>query len=101
MHAATSRTDVNIDADTSKTFCIPLVSGIIGSMAEKTLPVGALTRDNMKVSITIADQLDLIAQANPAPGEISHVELVYEYVMVNDTVARALESMNSKGTAYL
>jgi len=97
MHASNSRTGVNINADTSKTFCIPLVSGIIGSMAEKMLPVGAITRDNLKVSITLADTLDLIAQANPATWEISDVELVCEYVMVNDTVARALESVNPSG----
>ncbi len=61
------------------------------------LLVGALTRDNMKVSITLVDQLDLIAQANQATWEISDVELVCEYVMVNDTVARALESLNPNG----
>jgi hypothetical protein len=50
-------------ANASNTHCIPLVSGIVGSMAENTLPIGALTRDPMKVSITLADHLDLLTQA--------------------------------------
>jgi hypothetical protein len=55
MDPDNSRTGIAIAVDGSKTFCIPLVSGIIGSMVVKMLPVGALTRDNMKISITLAD----------------------------------------------
>jgi hypothetical protein len=32
----------------SRVFCIPLVSGIIGPLAENILPVGAMTRDNFQ-----------------------------------------------------
>ena len=58
-----TRAGATINANASETYCIPFVCGIIGSMAENMLPVGALTRDNMKVSITLADQLDLMTQA--------------------------------------
>jgi len=65
------------------------------------LLVGSLlTRDNLKVSLTLADQRDLqtqVAHAIEVPWEISDVELVCEYVMLNDTVIRALESMNPSG----
>ncbi len=62
-------------------------------MVEKMLPVGALTRDNMKVPITLADKHDLTTIAS-VDWEATDLELVCEYVMINDSVARALESMN-------
>ncbi len=48
MDKTSSRTSVTIltIGTDSMVFCIPLVSGIIGSLAEKMLPVGAMTRDN-------------------------------------------------------
>jgi hypothetical protein len=88
------------DVTTSATYCIPLVCGIIGSLAEKMLPVGALTRDNLKVSITLADHLDLLAQTNAAhvpTWKVTDLELICEYIMINDSVARAMESMNPLG----
>ncbi len=59
------------------------------------LPVGSLTRDNLKVSITLADKLDLSFES--VAWELTDVELVCEYVMINDTVARTLEDMNPNG----
>jgi len=59
MSATGSRTDITIASATSKTFCIPLVSGLIGSLAENDLPVCAMTRDNLKVSLTLADNLNI------------------------------------------
>ena len=93
----TTRVGDTILANASETYCIPLVSGIIGSMAEKMLPVGALTRDNMKVSITLADHLDLMTQANATTWKVSDLELICEYVMIAPEVARAIESMNPMG----
>ena len=90
----------NVGGTASETYCIPLVSGIIGSLAEKMLPVGALTRDNMKVSITLADQLDLLAQTDAAhrpTWKVSDLELICEYVMIAPEVARAIEAMNPMG----
>ena len=90
----------NATGTASETYCIPLVSGILGSLAEKMLPVGALTRDNMKVSITLADQLDLLAQTDVAhrpTWKVSDLELICEYVMINETVARAIEAMHPMG----
>ena len=55
----------------------------------------ALTRDNIKVSITLAAKLDSTFAS--AAWEITDVELVCEYVMINDIVARALEAMNPNG----
>ena len=48
----------------SKTYHVSLVCGIISNMAEKMLPVGAITRDNMKVSITLADKHDATTESS-------------------------------------
>ncbi len=50
MDKTSSRTGVTILTTKgldSMVFCVPIVSGIIGSLAEKMLPVGAMTRDNL------------------------------------------------------
>jgi hypothetical protein len=69
-------------------------------MAEKLLPVGALTRDNIKESITLADHLDLLAQSDATHKSIwkvSDLEVICEYVMVALEVARAIKSMHPMG----
>jgi hypothetical protein len=96
MHATALQTGDTIDAAGIKTYCVSLVSGIIGSMVEKMLLVGAITRDNMKVSITLADKHDLTTGAS-VDWEVTDLELVCEYVMINDTVARVLEFMKPIG----
>jgi hypothetical protein len=100
----TTRTgdDINANAtgDALATYCIPLVSGIIGSLAEKMLPVGALARDNKKVSITLADHLYLLAPTNvdnKQTWKVSDLGLIYEYVNIFPEVARAIEAMNPMG----
>ena len=52
-----SRTGITIASEVPKTFCIPMVSGIIGLLAENMLPVGALTRDNLRISITLDEEV--------------------------------------------
>ena len=71
MHLSDARTGITIAAEGSNTFCIPVVSGIIGSLAEKMLPVGSLTRDNLMISITLPDQIDLITQVVTTVREVS------------------------------
>jgi len=69
-------------------------------MDEKMLPVGALTRDNLKVSITLDDQLNLLAQTDAAhepTWKVSDLELICEYVMIALEVARAIEAMDPMG----
>ena len=61
------------------------------------LPAGSLTRDNLRIGITLADQNDLITQVATAVWEVSELEYVCEYVMIAPEVARAIESMNPMG----
>ena len=96
-NSGTSRTGTTISAEGDATFCVPLVSGVIGSLAEKMLPVGAMTRDNLKFSLTLADLHDIQHSAASVDWEVDNVELVCEYVMVNSEVARAIESMSPQG----
>ena len=96
-NSGTTRTGTTIAAAGSRVFCIPLLSGLIGSLAEKMLPVGSMTRDNLKFSLTLADLHDIQHGAASADWELSEVELVCEYIMVNPQVATAIESMSPQG----
>jgi hypothetical protein len=66
----TRSSDINLK-ETSRTYCIPSVSVVIGSMAEKMFAVGSLTLDNLNVSITLADHLDLMVQVPTTPWTVS------------------------------
>ena len=92
-----SRSGTTIEPQAEQTFCIPLVSGVLGSLAERMLPVGSMTRDNLKFSITLADQNDIQHTGDASAWEIEDVQLVCEYVMINSEVARAIESMSPQG----
>jgi hypothetical protein len=88
----------NAVGNASETYCIPLVCGIVRSMAKNMLPAGALARDNLKVSITLADHLDLLAQIDAAhelTWKVSDLEL--ECVVISLEVARAIESIRPMG----
>ena len=81
-----------------KTFCIPLISGVIGTLAEKMLPTGAMTRDSLRVSLTLANVADIQETATASMDwELQDVQLISEYVHINETVARTIESMNPDG----
>ena len=95
--STTARVGVTINGNTSKTFCIPIVSGILGTLAEKMLPVGSMSRDNLRFSVTLADLADLQHSVANREWQVTDVELVCEYVMVNPEVARAIESMSPQG----
>jgi len=95
MDDATARLGAEIHLVESRTYCLPILPGIIGMTTERMLPVGALTRNNLKFFITLTDKLDLTFAL--AAWEITDVELVCEYEMINDAVARALEAMNPNG----
>jgi len=99
MDDTNSSTGVTIrltgDGVNSRVFCVPLVSGIIGSLAEKMLPVGAMTRDNLKVSLIVGDSLNL--QILDALWDVTDVELVCEYVMINDTITQVIEGESAGG----
>ena len=95
FHGTNLRTGESIGPAGTRIFCIPLLSGVVGSLAEKMLPVGSLTRDNLKLSLTLADTNDL--QTGSAAWDIEEVELITEYVMINPEVARAIEGMSPQG----
>ena len=92
-----TRAGVTIAGNGSLTVCIPLVSGIIGSLAEKMLPVGMMTRDNLRLSITLPQKNDLQHSVASVDWTITDMKLQCEYVMINSEVARAIESMHPQG----
>ena len=95
--ASDVRAGVSIAGNGSITVCIPLVSGIIGSLAEKYLPVGMMTRDNLRLSLTLPQKNDLQHSAASVDWTISDMKLQCEYVMINSEVARQVEMMSPQG----
>jgi hypothetical protein len=58
--------NTSLPADSSKSFCIPLMSGIVGTMQQRYLHVGAMVRTHLTVELTIEYQDKLYAaSANP------------------------------------
>jgi len=95
--ANASRAGATVAANSNSTFCLPLVSGIVGSMTQKLLPVGSMTRDNLRLSLTLADLHDIQYAAASLDWKVDSVELICEYVMISPEVARVIESMSPQG----
>lgn len=102
MHATTDRTG-NAIATTKTYFCIPLISGVLGTLASKMLPTGFMT-GQLTLELTLAEAGDPIQatgmtgpEAAAVSWQIADVELVGEMVNVDPAVDQALRAMNAGG----
>jgi hypothetical protein len=59
--------------------------------------VGNLTSDNMKISITLADQLDLMTRVSATTCKVSDLELICGYYVIAREVDRAIELIYPMG----
>jgi hypothetical protein len=85
----------DVRAGSSKVFCIPLMSSIIGSMQQKYLQLGAVARTHLTLKLTLGDQEKV--QRNNVPWSLKEVEYVAEMIHLDPTVDRALMEANSSG----
>lgn len=93
--SSSSRTGATIAFGESQYFCIPVLSGVVGPLQSKYLPVGAMTGGDLRLELDLAQAATPVVQASGVPSwEISDVELELEYVEVNVDVDRMIRAAN-------
>jgi hypothetical protein len=85
----------DVDGGSSRVFCIPLMSAVVGNMQQKYLPVGAMARTHLTLELTLGDQEKV--QVNNFPWILKDVEYVAEMIQLDPTVDRALVEANGGG----
>jgi hypothetical protein len=91
------RNGVSMTAGTAKTFCVPLVSGVVGTLLGKNLPVGEMGAGDLRIEIELAPFADALRSAahgaDPTGYTVSDVEYVCSFVEVSqqamDDIRRA------------
>jgi len=86
--------DVFDDGDQEKVFCLPLTSGVIGSLMSKALPLGFVNAD-LRIEIVL-NQFDTAFVATNAPANksqfrISDVSLISEHIDLPVAVAQNIK----------
>lgn len=96
--AGGARTGAVVSASGSETYAIPLLSGVVGTLAHKMLPVGMMN-NALVLELTLADAaVPGTVAANHIPNwEVSEVELVGEMVQVSPAVDASIRQMNAGG----
>lgn len=81
-----------------RVFTIQLLSGLIGGLQEKYLPVGELVGD-LRLELTLAPAGEaVITAAGIAPGwSVDQMELMLEYVELSDTATAMVNQQNAGG----
>eukprot|EP00873_Tetraselmis_striata_P006173 jgi/Tetstr1/426437/TSEL_016738.t1 len=59
MSNASIRTGATIAGSSSITVCLPLTSGVLGSMQQKYLPIGDMVRNHLRLNLTLAGKEDI------------------------------------------
>ena len=83
----TSRDGLSIDASKKLTFCIPLLSGVVGMLLDKYLPVGQLADDIRCEFVLESNNAAVVYAATNAtktPWSIVGVELELNYIELSD-----------------
>lgn len=91
------RNGVSMTAGAAKTFCVPLMSGVVGTLLGKNLPVGEMGAGDLRIEIELAPFADCLRSAahgsNPTGYTVSDVEYVCSFVEVSqgamDDIRRA------------
>ena len=94
-NAATS--GVTIATNANKTFCFSLLDGILGSLAEKMVPLGALS--DLEIQITLASDAAAVNAAGATVLTISEVKWFSSMVEIDQSAQKVLE-MSLAGGIY-
>eukprot|EP00873_Tetraselmis_striata_P020279 jgi/Tetstr1/440543/TSEL_028866.t1 len=97
MSNATARVGASIGGSASITVCLPLMSGVLGSMQHKYLPIGDIVRNHMRLNITLAGKDDAQKSTASRDWEITDVEYVAEIVKLDGGAAQAISAANAGG----
>eukprot|EP00873_Tetraselmis_striata_P016520 jgi/Tetstr1/436784/TSEL_025564.t1 len=97
VSAADYRTGADIGSGTTVTFCIPLLSGVVGTLQHKYLPVGDMSRDRLRLNLTLANVNDAQVSTTACPWKVYDPEMVTEVIKLNSEVAMAISQANAGG----
>jgi hypothetical protein len=78
-----------------RVFCVQLLSGLIGGLQDKYIPVGAMVGD-LRLELTLAVKEHPFATAAPN-WTIDQAELMLEYVQLQDLAAEMVNQENPEG----
>lgn len=56
MDMSTSRKGAEIQGNEQLTVCLPLMSGVLGTMQHKYIPIGDMVRNHLRLNLTLANQ---------------------------------------------
>lgn len=83
---------------TSMRVCIPLFSGVLGSLAEKAFPLFLLAPGSLQLQLRIADPAtSFVLSAGSATISITDVQFVMKEILVHSSVIDAITSANAAG----
>eukprot|EP00873_Tetraselmis_striata_P039775 jgi/Tetstr1/460039/TSEL_005359.t1 len=91
------RTGATIGGGSEITVCLPLCSGVLGTMASKYIPVGDMVRNHLRMNLTLASKEDLQVSTAARDWAVSDVEFCAEIVKLDAGVASAISQANSGG----
>ena len=99
VHETTDRTGAVIAINSKISVAIPIVSGVIGVLASKFLPVGDMTAGDLRVEITLATAADgmVSTDANAVDWRVADPKLQLEYIELNSEAARMISQQNAGG----
>jgi hypothetical protein len=78
-----------------RVFCLPPVSGVLGWLQQKYLPVGTMARTHLVLELTLGE-LDRV-QIENIPWSVSNFKYVAEMIHLDLAVDRAIAEANSQG----
>ena len=98
---STERTGESIAGQASRVFCVPILSGIIGTLQSKYLPVGDMNAGDLRIELTFANVADGVVKTGASAGarswSVSDVELMCEFVELNSEAAKMISAQNAGG----
>lgn len=93
--SATNRQGLAVAAAASATVCLPLISGVVGTLADKYLPLGEMSGGDLRLEITLAsDDVGLVNAVDGTVMTVSEVEFVCQIVELSDDAGRQIRQMN-------
>eukprot|EP00873_Tetraselmis_striata_P029840 jgi/Tetstr1/450104/TSEL_037149.t1 len=94
---STARTGATINGWDSVTVCVPLISGVLGSMQHKYIPIGDMVRNHLRLNLTLASKEDPQVSAAARDWQVNDIELCCEIVKLDGSVANAISQANASG----
>jgi hypothetical protein len=77
-------------------FCIPVLSGVIGPLQSKYMPLGQATGGDLRLELTLAAANTAVVSTSDADWAISDVELNLEFVEIDSEVDRMIQQANQR-----